>query len=460
MRSSSLNSAERRAVVSLAGIFALRMLGLFLVLPVFAVFARDLPGSTPFLAGLALGIYGLTQSVLQIPFGYLSDRYGRKEIITCGLLIFIIGSVVAALSDSIYGIIFGRALQGAGAIAAAILALAADLTREQQRTKAMASIGVSIGGAFMLALMLGPLLEAWFGVSGIFWVTAILAVLALPVLWWYTPTPATASIHVDLKFQPGRFVELLWNPQLIRFDIGIFALHLALTAIFVVVPLTLVDALGLNTIEHWKIYIPVMLASVVGMLPLIILAHKFGNYSAAMKIAIGLLIVAELMFAFVDSQLIWIVVALWLFFSGFNALEALLPTLVSRLAPAGSKGTVMGVYNTFQFVGIFVGGALGGWLFGQYGAAAVFLLATAALGLWLILIITAPALRLLDSLTLHIDPQFDGDPRDLYTSVLDLPGIEDATVLIKERLVYIKVDKQVFQPDSLVATQSLKLEID
>jgi predicted MFS family arabinose efflux permease len=361
-----LNRSERRAVISLALIFALRMLGLFLILPVLSVVARDMPEATPALAGLALGIYGLTQAMLQIPFGFVSDRIGRKRVITIGLLIFMAGSVVAATSDTIYGIIAGRALQGAGAIAAAVMALAADLTREQQRTKATATIGASIGVAFLVALMLAPALEGWIGISGIFWMTAVLPMLMLPVLWWWTPDPHRVRRDSEVAFSVALFRRILGHRQLFSLDVGIFALHFALTAFFVVVPLQLVDVAGLASNEHWKIYVPVLVLSLVGMLPVLVFAHRRRRYREMMAVSIGLMIAAELVFGLVQGQggLTTMALALWLFFVGFNALEALLPALISRLAPAGTKGTVLGVYNTFEFAGIFAGGLAGAWAYG------------------------------------------------------------------------------------------------
>lgn len=446
---SRLNASERRAVISLALIFALRMLGLFLILPVLSVVAREMPEATPALAGLALGIYGLTQAMLQIPFGFYSDRIGRKRIITIGLFIFMLGSVVAATADSIYGIIVGRALQGAGAIAAAVMALAADLTREQQRTKATATIGASIGAAFMVALMLAPVLEGWIGISGIFWLTAGLPVLMMPVLWWWTPSPVHARRDAEVVFSSALFGRMLKHPQLIRFDIGIFALHFALTSFFVVVPLQLVDIAGFATSEHWKVYLPVFVLSLVGMLPILIYAHMRRQYREMMAVSIGLMIVAELVFGLVEGRRLTIVLALWLFFVGFNALEAMLPSLVSRVAPAGTKGTVLGVYNTFQFAGIFVGGLMGGWAYGALGAAGAYLITAIVLGAWLVLVLSAPSPRLLDSVTLTWNAGAADDTERLIERLTSLPGVEDGTAVPTEGLVYLKVDPGVFDPASV-----------
>ena len=442
----ALNASERRAVMSLGSIFALRMLGLFMILPVLSTFARDMPGATPALAGLALGIYGLTQGILQIPFGFLSDRFGRKRVITAGLVVFAAGSVVAATADSIHGIIAGRALQGAGAIAAAVLALTADLTREQQRTKAMAFIGASIGVSFLVALMIAPLLAGWIGVAGIFWVTAALTVMMLPILWWLTPNPVRARRDGEVAFSLRLFGPILRHPQLLRLDLGIFALHLALTAFFVVVPLQLVDSLGLATTEHWKVYVPVLLLSVIGMVPLLIAAHRGGRYRGMMAVAIAVMIAAELLISAAPSGLAVVVFGLWLFFVGFNALEAMLPSLVSRQAPAGTKGTVLGVYNTFEFAGIFAGGLIGGWAYGAWGAGGACLVAAFVLGAWLVLVITAPPPRLLESVAFDLDADQAGNVDALLRELETLPGVDDATAVPAEGVVYLKVDPASFDP--------------
>ena len=270
-----MTSGEKRAVVGLAGVYGFRMLGLFLILPVFALFAEHLPGATPFLTGLAVGIYGLTQALLQIPFGLLSDRIGRKPVIFGGLLLFALGSVIAALADDIWLVIVGRAIQGSGAIAAAVMAMAADLTREEHRTKAMATIGITIGASFMLAMLAGPVLGRLVGVSGIFWVTALLALLGIAVVALIVPTPMHSSVHRDAESVPAMFRRVLRNADLLRLDFGIFSLHLILTALFLAVPLILRD-LGLAPVHHSMLYLPVMLGSIAAMVPFIILAERRG----------------------------------------------------------------------------------------------------------------------------------------------------------------------------------------
>lgn len=376
-RLGSMTSGERRAAVGLAAIFGSRMLGLFIILPVFAVYADQLEGSTPALIGLAIGAYGLSQALLQIPFGLLSDRLGRRPVIAAGLLLFILGSVTAALSTHIYGVILGRVLQGSGAISAAVMAMAADLTRDSQRTKIMAIIGISVGGAFMVALGLGPLVAGLGGLSGVFWTTAVLALLALVLLLVLVP-------RSEVQADAGRagFREVLRNPDLLRLSGGIFILHLILTAGFVVLPIVLQDYLGISRDAHWQIYLPVLLLSVPAMVPVIAYGERRRKMHRVLPAVVLALALVELLLAFGLASKALIVIALWAYFSVFNILEASLPSLVSRAVPARVKGAALGVYSTSQFVGAFLGGVLGGVLYGHYGVSAVFLLGAAAAGAW------------------------------------------------------------------------------
>lgn len=394
-----MNAAEKKAVSALAGIFALRMFGLFMLLPVLAVYAARLPASTPLLVGLALGIYGLTQGLLQFAFGAASDRFGRKPVITAGLLVFAAGSVVAALADSIAGLIAGRAIQGAGAVSAAVLALTADLTGEAQRTKAMAVIGVSIGAVFILSLMLAPPLQGAIGVTGIFYLGAGLAAVAVGVLWRVVPDPAAGAVAdaaSDSRPWTRRFGGILADRQLMRLNAGVFCLHLSLTAVFVVLPRMLQEKSGLPLAGHWKIYAPVLLLSVAGMLPLVYLGSRNRGIAAAFAGAVALLASATASMAWAvgaGAGLPALLAALWLFFVAFNALEALLPSLVSRIAPAAGKGAAIGAYNTCQFLGMFAGGAAAGWLSGHFGAAGVYGACAAVTGLWLLGVAAAPKFR-------------------------------------------------------------------
>ncbi len=370
--------------MSLGLIFGLRMIGLFMILPVFSLYAHHLDGFTPTLMGLAIGAYGLTQAAFQIPFGLLSDRIGRKRVIVIGLLIFAVGSVVAALSDSIYGVIAGRALQGTGAIAAAIMALLADLTRHTVRTKAMAILGGSVGMSFTLALVLGPVFNGWIGVPGIFWMTGVLALLAILVTRFIVPNPAVSHFHRDTEPVPAQFRQVFANPQLLRLDFGIFTLHMLITANFVVLPLLLQDTLQLPSPHHWWLYLPVLLLSVVVMLPVIFVAERRKIIKPVFLSAIVLMGFAEAGLLLFHQHIAEVAVLLFLFFTGFNLMEATLPSLVSRMAPAQSKGTAMGIYSSSQFLGAFVGGAAGGWLLGLYDISGVFTGCALMTLLWLL----------------------------------------------------------------------------
>jgi len=388
-----MTSAERRAGIGLASIFALRMLGLFLILPVFSIYAKDLPGGADMsLVGFALGAYGLTQACLQILYGTASDRFGRKPVIVFGLVLFIIGSFVAALAGDIYGVIAGRVLQGAGAISAAVTALAADLTREQHLTKVMAMIGSSIGLVFALSMVGAPLLYSMIGMPGIFALTGILAILAIFVV--LRVVPAAPAI----PRQPGwpSFVEVLSNPQLLRMNFGVFALHLMQTAMWVLLPAALVGAGGLPVAEHWKIYLPAVLLSFVVMVPAIIAAEKHGRMKLVFNSAIALLFIVQLGFGFFGQSVYALALWLTLFFVAFNILEATQPSLISRIAPPHAKGAALGVYNTTQSLGLFLGGVLGGALAKHSGAPAVWIACAALALVWLGfgLSMTMPAARI------------------------------------------------------------------
>jgi MFS family permease len=382
--SAGFNDRERRATYGLAGIYGSRMLGLFLILPVFALYAEHLASATPVLIGMAIGIYGLTQAILQIPFGLLSDRIGRKPVIIGGLLLFALGSIIAATADDIHMIIAGRAIQGSGAIAAAVMALLADLTRDEQRTKSMAVVGVTIGFSFTVALIAGPLFNTWVGVPGLFWITAALAIAGILILLLVVPTPEHSSVHGEAEPVPGMFGKVLRDTQLLRLDMGIFTLHLVLTALFLALPLVLRDA-GLPVEKHTWLYLPVMLLSMGLMVPFVIMAEKKGKMKQVFTGAIGLLGLALTGFWLLSGSIWGLGLMLLVFFTGFNLLEATLPSLVSKLAPGAIRGTAMGVYSTSQFSGAFVGGLLGGWIHNHFGETSVFLMALGFIVLWGIL---------------------------------------------------------------------------
>ena len=425
------------------------MLGLFMILPVFALYATELEDVTPTLIGLALGAYGITQAVLQIPAGLLSDRIGRKPVIIGGLVIFAIGSVVAARADSIQIIILGRALQGAGAIAAAVMALTADLTREQHRIKAMALIGMSIGLSFAAAMVLGPLFNEWVGLSGIFWITALLALTGMLVVVFLVPTPAVSRPHREAEAIPAQFARILSHPELLRLDFGILILHTILTASFLALPLVLRDEAGVASSHHWKVYLPVLVLSVLAMLPLIIQAERKGHTKPVFLFAISLLILAELGLYFIPVSVASIVVLLIVLFTAFNLLEAMLPSLVSRVAPVDCRGTAMGFYSSSQFLGTFLGGTLGGLLQSIYGLHVTFLFAAlGALAWWLLAASMKPPAKL-GSYIYKIAATAPVDAGQLTRQLAGLAGVVEAVVVAEEGVAYLKVDKKLFDESAL-----------
>ncbi|ANQ86546.1 putative transport protein [Azoarcus olearius] len=378
-----MTPAERRAGVSLAAIFALRMLGLFLILPVFAVHAHELRGGDNLtLVGLAIGAYGFTQACLQIAYGAASDRFGRKPVIVFGLLLFVFGSVVAALADDIFGVIAGRVLQGSGAISAAVTALAADLTRDQHRTKVMAMIGSSIGLVFAGSMVAAPLLYARIGLDGLFWLTALLAAAAIGVLLWIVPAAPPVP-----RGSRGSLGEVLRNGQLMRLNFGVFVLHLIQTMMWVVVPSGLVAG-GLAVEAHWKIYLPAVLLSFCAMVPAVIVAERRNLVKRVFGAAVLLLLLVQVGLYLSVGSVIALATVLTLFFVAFNVLEATQPSWISRVAPPHAKGMALGVYNTLQSIGLFLGGVLGGWLAQHFGTAGVSLCAAALALAWLLVAAT------------------------------------------------------------------------
>jgi MFS family permease len=446
---SGMSRAELRAALSLSGVYALRMLGLFMILPVFALYATHLEGVTPALTGLAIGVYGVTQAMLQIPAGLLSDRVGRKPVIIGGLLVFALGSVVAAQAESIHMVILGRALQGSGAIAAAIMALAADLTREEHRIKTMALIGMSIGISFAVALIMGPVLDRWVGVPGIFWITAALALGGIAVVAFVVPHPVEIRIHREAEAIPAQFGRVLRQAELLRLDFGILMLHAILTASFVVLPLVLRDEAGLVAAEHWKVYLPVLVCSVLAMLPLIIQAERKGRIKPVFLFAITLLVAAELGLFLLPVSVVSVVALLFVFFTAFNLLEATLPSLISRVAPVDCRGTAMGVYSSSQFFGAFLGGTLGGMLHGRFGLHAVFIVAAGGALVWLLLALSMTPPAKLSSYIYRLEAGFDGDTSALSRRLAGMAGVAEAVVVPEEGVAYLKVDRQVFDAASL-----------
>jgi len=435
---------QLRAAGSLAAVFSVRLLGLFMIYPVFAVYARDLSGATPYLIGEALGIYGLSQGLLQIPFGLLSDRVGRKIMIVVGLILFAIGSAVAAVSTSIDGVIIGRALQGAGAVGSVILALVADLTAEENRTKAMAVVGISIGGSFMVALVLGPIVANFVGVGGIFWLMVVLAAAGIAIVQFVVPNPPRLRVHRDAEAVPAMIGAVLRNKELLRLDFGIFALHAMLTASFLVVPGLLRGTLEVPAHDQWLVYLPVLLVSVAVMVPAIVIAEKHRRMKGVFVSAVAALVVSQIMLSAGANNLFVLLAALIVFFSAFNVMEASLPSLITKAAPADAKGTAMGIYSSLQFLGIFAGGVIGGFAHQLGGGAAVFACTAAIALLWLAAAATMAQPSYLTTRLLPIADGRAGDAENLAARLRQVPGVAEAVVIGEEKLAYLKVDSKSF----------------
>ena len=437
--SESMTRAEKRAASGLAAIFGLRMLGMFLILPVFALYAEHLPGGDNHtLVGLALGMYGLTQAFLMLPFGMASDRIGRKKVIIFGLIVFALGSFLAATATDIYWTIAGRALQGAGAISAAVTAMLADLTREEHRTKAMALVGSTIGIAFAVSLVAGPALNQIIGVPGIFALTGVLALAAIWVVKVWVPDPADSHFHADAQANPAKLMDVLKNGQLVRLDFGIFALHAAQMAMFVVVPVALKNS-GLAAGDHWAVYLPVLLGSFVLMVPGIIYGEKRGQMKPVFIGAVALMLLAQLGLALGIEHFWGIVWALFFYFVAFNLLEASLPSLISKLAPVSAKGTAMGVYNTAQALGLFFGGVFGGWLAQHHGFAAVFIFCVVLMAVWLLASLSMTAPPAIKTRMFRVGVMPADQAALLKSQLAEVAGVVEAVVLAEEGVAMLKV---------------------
>ena len=426
-----------------------------MIYPVFADYARQLSGATPYKTGLALGIYGLSQGLLQIPFGLLSDKIGRKVMIVLGLIIFGIGSAVAAVSTSIDGVIVGRVLQGAGAVGAVILALVADLTTEESRTQAMAMVGITIGASFMVALVAGPILAGFVGVSGIFWFMVGLALLGIAITAFLVPGARYERVHRDAETVPAMIERILKNTELLRLDFGIFALHAMLTASFLVVPALLRARLNVNSHSQWMIYLPVLLISVAVMVPAIIIAEKHRRMKAVFVAAVAALVVSQCMLLVGKDDVYIVLAAITLFFAGFNVMEASLPSLVTKTAPPDAKGTATGIYSSSQFLGIFIGGVVGGWVHQTTGDGGVFACSGGLALLWLLVAATMKQPSYLTTRLIRIREGRAVDAQELAARLRQVPGVAEAVVIAEEELAYLKVDSRTFDADmaqSLVAT--------
>jgi predicted MFS family arabinose efflux permease len=441
------HSQEKRATSSLAVLYAIRMLGLFMVMPVMALYAENYEAATPALIGLAIGAYGLTQALLQIPLGWASDRIGRKPIIITGLILFAVGSVVAAMATSMETLILGRIIQGAGAIASTLMALLSDLTREETRTKSMAVIGLSIGFSFVLAMMIGPTLSSLNGLAGLFWLTAAMAILGIGIVIFWVPTPKQQTQHREQRPDTRLFRKVLTDSELLRLNIGIAVLHAVMVALFLLMPHWIETALRLPVNKHGLIYLPVMLIAFALMVPFIVLAESKRLMKPIMLGAIGLLGLSLLAMTFTQNQQTALVVNAVLFFMAFNWLEASLPSLVSKLSPAGAKGTAMGVYSSCQFFGAFIGGAMGGWLIEKWGTLHTLYALAAIVGIWWLAALFMRRPKHLTGYRLEIPnaPSFKtGKMRDMLAA---LPGVTEVDWAPDESAAYLKVDKALFDPN-------------
>jgi predicted MFS family arabinose efflux permease len=419
------------------------MLGLFMVLPVMSLYFEGYHQSSAFLLGLALGIYGLTQAIFQIPLGLLSDKIGRRPVILGGLLFFILGSVVAATADSAVGVIIGRALQGMGAIASTLMALVTDLTAEQNRTKAMASIGGSIGISFAIAMVLGPVVASSFGMAGIFWLTALLGLIGAAIV--LKAIPKTFSMRrnretqTDLQQLGGLFLE----PSLMRLNIGIFFLHLTLMAAFVVIPTVLVNQLSIDPDQLWWVYLSLLGGGFIAMLPAMIFAEKCKAQKKTFVSAVGLMTIAMFVLGTTKSS-VTIVLMLFVYFAAFNLLEASLPSWLSKVCPVGNRGTAMGIYSSCQFLGTFAGGILGGFALANVGVDGLFLLLAMMLLFWCLLACTMTSPKPLQTLILQVG---ETKADEFVKSISNIVGVEDILLIEGEDLAYVKVDKTLIDLD-------------
>lgn len=425
---------SRTAVITLSSIMAIRMLGLFMILPVFSVYAVHMRYATPTLIGITLGIYGLTQAIFQIPFGMLSDHLGRKPMIIFGLCLLFIGSVIAANSQSIYLLLFARALQGAGAIGSTVLALLSDLTRDESRTKAMAFMGLSIGFSFTIAMIAGPVINHWFHLSGIFWATTVLSVIAMGLLV-LTPTPPK-PLKTSAKIKE-KFSSVLHNKQLLQLDFGIFCLHTILTALFIAIPILLTHEMHLSQAHQIMLYLTVLIVAFIVALPFIIIAEKKRKMTTVFCAAIAVIFAASTGLCFFHHNLAITATLLFVFFTAFTLLEATLPSSVSKIAPIQNKGAAMGVYSSSQFFGIFVGGSLGGFIFSQAHLSGVFAMCAVIALIWFVFALTMKQPPYLSTLTFPL--RFSND---FYQSLLQLPGVAEIAIVSNENLLYVKINKQ------------------
>ncbi|CAJ0993136.1 MFS transporter [Pantoea sp. Nvir] len=441
MNDNKMTPAELRAIWGLGTVFSLRMLGMFMVLPVLTTYGMALQHASKTLIGLAIGVYGLTQAIFQIPFGLMSDRIGRKPLIISGLLLFVLGSIIAAITTSIWGIILGRALQGSGAIAAAVMALLSDLTREQNRTKAMACIGFSFGVTFAIAMVISPIVTHAFGLHALFWIIAILVFLGILITLLVVPNTPNHLLNRESGMVIGGFYKVLANVHLIKLNVSILCLHTLLMSSFVALPGQF-EQLGLPAAEHWKVYLVTMLIALIGVIPLIIYAEVKYRMKQVFVACISLIIVAEIMLWNAKCYFWTLVIGVQLFFLAFNLIEAILPSLVSKESPTGYKGTAMGVYSTSQFIGVAIGGSLSGWIFGHFDARTIFLVSAIIAIIWLFVAVTMQEPPYVSSLRIVLSDKALSIP-NLEQHLKAQPGVSAVLIVPEEKSAYIKIDSKV-----------------
>lgn len=445
-----MTNSERKTTMYLSSIYVFRMLGLFMILPVFSLYTQKLQGANTILIGVALGIYGLTQAIFQIPFGMSSDRIGRKPVIIFGLILFMAGSIIAATSHGIYGIIIGRALQGAGAIGSTLIALVADTTQEQHRLKAMAMIGMSIGFSFMVAMVLGPVLNSWVGLSGIFWFTAILSVIGILIITLLVPTPKNHLLHRDSEPVLNQFKKILKNKELLRLNFGIFSLHATLMASFIAVPMILVNNLNMSANHQWIVYLPVLVIAFVLMMPFVIIAEAKRKMKPLFVMAISLLALTQILLVFFHKNLFIMSTILCLFFTAFTFLESSLPSLISKIVPAGSKGTAMGIYSSAQFLGVFFGASVGGLVFSHFGVNGLFAFCASLCLIWNLIASTMKQPPYLSSKIISLSWLNSKELTEtLQKDLLQIKGIFDVVIYLDEHVAYLKVDKKLLDEAEL-----------
>ncbi|MFI4918559.1 MAG: MFS transporter [Legionellales bacterium] len=435
----------------IAAIFSFRMLGLFLLIPVFTLYAAHLQGATPALIGFALGGYGLTQGLLQMPFGMLSDRWGRKPIITLGLLLFACGSLLGALTDSIYGMLLARILQGTGAVGSVLIALLADLTPDEQRTKAMAVIGMTIGTSFSLAMIISPALTQHYGLSGIFYLTAFLALMGILLLHWVIPNPLQERFHADSEASPSLVRAVLKNPQLQRLNLGIFCQHFILTATFFSIPMILSQQVSQGHLtQQWHFYLPLMVCSFILMIPFIILAEKKKSMKSIFLLSVLVIALSQALLAFCYPSWFILCALMFFYFIAFNFLEASLPSLISKQANPNNKGTAMGIYSTGQFLGIFAGGSLAGILYQWSGSRSIFITNACVAGLWFMLSLAMKPNAYLATLILHY-PAHGESTNEIIAKLLTVTGIKEVVFVPENQSLFLRIDKEHYAAGSAEA---------